>query len=69
MKVKLRTVYAGPLGVYCFGEIADLPDHIVKDLIKHGYADRVTADTPERKKKIEKREEPEQDEDGVVPYV
>lgn len=71
MKVRLRTVYAGPLGTYCFGDIADLPDHIVKALIKNGYAERITNEIPERKKKVEKRDdlEPEAQEEGLVPYV
>lgn len=54
MKVKLKTVYAGPHGTGDSGDVIDLPDDVAASLLaarheKSGealYAERVPADTP-----------------------
>lgn len=63
MKVRMRTTMAGPNGVYNFGEIADLPDMLVAQLIEHGYVEkidlrRVEIETTEKEMKMERRGRP-----------
>jgi hypothetical protein len=41
MRVKLNSLYAGPLAVIHPGQEADLPDQEAKSLIDAGYAVRV----------------------------
>lgn len=64
MKVKLKTVYAGPRGNCGPGSVIDLPADEAKGLIDGDYAEKVEKPRPTAKVEPEapKDEEPEKDE-------
>lgn len=39
MTVRILTIYAGPLGTFQPGELAELPDAEAKGLLKAGFAE------------------------------
>lgn len=49
--IRMKTLYAGPSGVFSAGQVADLPRAEEKALIDGGYAEPIAADAPPTKGK------------------
>ena len=51
MKVRMRTLAAGPDGVFSPGEVVDLPEREASALVKGGYAESI-GETPSAERKV-----------------